>query len=97
MTLFENLFKREIKKTKYAHNEFLRDISLPTLSQETPCILNLRQKYFVKTNLWETMVYQKKFMKSFSEELKQPFTNLLNQSNVGKNRSHIKSKQHHSY
>ena len=31
---FENLYKRKLRKTKHVHNEFLRDISLPTLSQE---------------------------------------------------------------
>ena len=31
---FENLFKRKLRKTKHAYNEFLRDISLPVLSQE---------------------------------------------------------------
>ena len=31
---FENLFKRKLRKTKHTCNEFLRDISLPTLSQE---------------------------------------------------------------
>ena len=31
---FENLFKRKLRKIKHAYNEFLRDISLPTLSQE---------------------------------------------------------------
>ena len=31
---FENLFKRKHRKTKHAYNEFIRDISLPTLSQE---------------------------------------------------------------
>ena len=31
---FENLFERKLKKTKHTYNEFLRDISLPTLSQE---------------------------------------------------------------
>ena len=31
---FENWFKKELRKTKHAYNEFLRDISLSTLSQE---------------------------------------------------------------
>ena len=31
---FKNLFKRKHRKTKHAYNEFIRDISLPTLSQE---------------------------------------------------------------
>ena len=31
---FENLFKRKHRKAKHAYNEFIRDISLPTLSQE---------------------------------------------------------------
>ena len=31
---YENLFKRKLGKTKHAYNEFPRDISLPTLSQE---------------------------------------------------------------
>ena len=31
---FDNLFKRKLRKTKHAYNEFLRDISLPTLNQE---------------------------------------------------------------
>ena len=33
-SFFEHLFKRKIRKTKYAYNQFLRDISLLTLSQE---------------------------------------------------------------
>ena len=31
---FLNLFKRKLRETKYVYNEFLRDISLRTLSQE---------------------------------------------------------------
>ena len=31
---FKNLFKTKLRKTKYAYNEYLRDISLPSLSQE---------------------------------------------------------------
>ena len=32
--LFENLFKRKLRKMKHAYNGFLRDISQPTLSLE---------------------------------------------------------------
>ena len=31
---FENLFKKKLRKTKRAYNAFLRDISLPTVSQK---------------------------------------------------------------
>ena len=40
---FENLHKRKLRETKHAYNEFFRDISLPTLSQD--------KKKFVKKKL----------------------------------------------
>ena len=31
---FENLFKKNLRKTKKTYNEFLRDVSMPTLSKK---------------------------------------------------------------
>ena len=40
--VFGNLFKRKLRKTKQTYNKFLRDISLPTLSQEEKKALRQR-------------------------------------------------------
>ena len=89
---FENLFERKLKKTKHTYNEFLRDISLPTLSQEKKIVCDkeisvqvfLAMKSFSNNKSPGNDGLTKEFhgRRTFLEELKQPFMNSLNQAKV---------------
>ena len=76
---FESLFQRKLRKTKHAYNEFLRDISLTTLTQERKkkfLMMKWVNKWFlwwkvvVITNLQEAIVGQKSFMKFLGKNWK---------------------------
>ena len=62
---FEKLFKRKFRKTKHVYNEFLRGISLLTVSQGKNSLpkKSVNKKWFLQwklsviTNLQETMVW----------------------------------------
>ena len=72
---FENVIKRKFRKTKHIYNEFLRDISLLTVSQGKKSLTrkSVNKKWFLQwklsviTNLQETMSDKKKFMKLFGK------------------------------
>ena len=90
---FENLFKRKLRKTKHEFNEFLRDISLPTLSKEQKKVCDeeiseqevvLALKSFSNNKSAGNDGLTKEFYGTFWEELKQPFMNSLNQAKVSK-------------
>ena len=90
---FENLFKRKLRKTKHEFNEFLRDISLPTLSKEQKKVCDkeisqqevvLALKSFSNNKSTGNDGLTKEFYGTFWEELKQPFMNSLNQAKVSK-------------
>ena len=81
---FENLFKRKLSKMKHAYNEFLRDISVPTLSLEKKKVCDkeiseheviLAMKSFSNNKSPVNNGLTKEFYETFCEELKQPFMN----------------------
>ena len=72
--IFENLFERKLRKTKHAYNEFLKDISLPILSQEKNKVYDNEINDKSPGNDGLT----KEFYEIFWEELRQPFMNSLN-------------------
>ena len=91
--VFENLFKRKLRKTKRVYNDFLRDISLPTLSQEEKKVCDegisqqeaiLALKSFSNNKSPRNDGLTKEFYETFWEELKQPFMNSLNQAKLSK-------------
>ena len=85
--LFENLFKRKLRKTKHEFNEFLRDILLPTLSKEQKKVCDegiSEQEMVLAFNTAGNDGLTKEFYETFWEELKQPFMNSLNQAKVSK-------------
>ena len=90
---FENLFKEKHRKTKHEYNEFLRDISLPTLSQEKKKVCNeeineqeviLAMKSFSNNKYPGNVRLAKELYEIFWEELEQSFMNSLNQAKVSK-------------
>ena len=66
---FENLFKRKLRKTKRAYNKFLRDFSLPTLSQE--------EKKFVTKKLVNIHNKEIDYLVEINKELERFFENLF--------------------
>ena len=73
---FKNLFKRKLRKTKHPYNEFLRDILLPTLSQEKKNVYDkeiteqeviLAMKIFSKSKSTGNDGLAKSFMKLFGK------------------------------
>ena len=90
---FDNLFKRKLTKTNHAYDEFLRDNSLPTLSQEKKNVCNeeineqeviFEMKNFSSNKSPGNDSLTKDFYETFWEELEQPFINSLNQATVSK-------------
>ena len=89
----ENLFKRKLRKTKHAYNEFLRDISPPTLSLEKKQVCDeqiseqeviLAIKSFSNNKFPGNDGLTKELYETFWEELKQHFMNSLNLAKVSK-------------
>ena len=72
---------------KHEFNEFLRDISLPTLSKEQKKVCDeeiSEQEVVLAFKTAGNDGLTKDFYETFWEELKQPFMNSLNQAKVSK-------------
>ena len=82
---FENLFKRKLRKMKHAYNELLRDMSLPTLSQDEKKVCDkeineqviLAMKSFSNNKSPGNNGLTKEFCETSWEELNQSFINSL--------------------
>ena len=89
---FENVFKRKPRKTNHAFNQFLRDVSLLTLSQrKNVCDEEISEqevifamKSFSNNKSPKNNLQTKEFNERFWEELKQSFMNLLSHAKVNK-------------
>ena len=99
---FKNLFKRKLSKTKHAYTEFLRDISVLTLIKEKKKVCNeevseqeviLAMRNFSNNKSPGNDSLTKDFDETFTEELKQPFINSLNQGKLSKRLAYPKGKQ----
>ena len=89
---FENICKRKPRKTNHAFNQFLRDVSLLTLSQrKNVCDEGVSEqevifamKSFSNNKSPKNNLQTKEFNERFWEELKQSFMNLLSHAKVNK-------------
>ena len=90
---FKNLFKTKLRKTKYVYNEFLRDISVLSLSQEDSKVCDeeiikqevvLTMKSFSNNKSPGNDGLTKQFCEIFWEKLTQPFKKSSNQTKGSK-------------